>query len=86
MEKKKEKILLLSLKRQQQVEEMRRVKEYEMQRKREVEAMKQEEKLRKREEEKARRQAILESYRMKKQEEADKDVSFSLTTRFLLLV
>lgn len=74
MEKKKERILLQSLKRQQQVEESRRVKEMEMQHKKEAEAAKQEEKIRKREEEKARRQAILESYRLKKQEETDRDV------------
>lgn len=74
MEKKKERILMQSLKRQQQVEESRRKMEMETQRKRDIEAAKQEEKLRKREEEKARRQAILESYRMKKQEEMDKDV------------
>ncbi|CAL8144364.1 unnamed protein product [Orchesella dallaii] len=73
MEKKKERILLQSLKRQQAVEESRRVKEMETQRRRAEEEAKQEEKIRKREEEKARRQAILDSYRMKKQEETDKD-------------
>lgn len=66
---------MLSLKRQQQVEDSRRVKELEAQRKRDEVAMKEEEKLRKREDEKARRQAILESYRMKKQEDMEKDVS-----------
>jgi len=86
MEKKKERILMLSLKRQQQVEDSRRVKEMEMQRKRDEEAMKQEEKLRKREEEKARRQAILETYRMKKQDEMEKDVSWSLCTGLLIYV
>lgn len=73
MEKKKERILLLSLKRQQQAEEARRVKEMELMRKREDEAAKADEKMRKREEEKARKQAILESYRLKKQEEMEKD-------------
>ncbi|CAG7719003.1 unnamed protein product [Allacma fusca] len=73
MEKKKERILLLSLKRQQQAEESRRIKEMEMMRKKEDEAAKADEKIRKREEEKARKQAILESYRLKKQEENEKD-------------
>lgn len=75
MEKKKERILLQSLKRQQQVEELRRVKEMERVRKMDEDAIKQEEKLRKKEDEKARRQAILESYRLKKQEDVEKDVS-----------
>lgn len=78
MEKKKERILMQSLRRQQQVEDSRRVKEMETLRRKEEEARKQEEKLRKREEEKARRQAILESYRLKKQEEMEKDVRFRL--------
>jgi hypothetical protein len=81
MEKKKERILLQSLKRQQQVEDLRRLKEVEKQEKQDQEAMKQEEKFRKKEEEKARRQAILESYRLKKAEDMDKDVSL-LRTRF----
>ncbi len=63
-----------SLKRQQQVEELRRRKEMDRQIKIEEDEIKQDEKLRKKEEEKARRQAILESYRLKKQEEMDKDV------------
>jgi len=75
MEKKKEKILLQSLRRQQISEEQRRRKEYELQRKKELEAAKAEEKERRKEEEKARKQAILESYRLKKLEENDKDVS-----------
>jgi predicted ATP-dependent protease len=71
MEKKKEKILLLSLKRQQAAEDQRRVKEYELQRRKDEEAAKAEEKERKKEDEKARKQAILESYRLKKQEELE---------------
>jgi hypothetical protein len=71
MEKKKEKILLLSLRRQQAAEDQRRVKEYELQRRKDEEAAKAEEKERKKEDEKARKQAILESYRLKKQEELE---------------
>ncbi|XP_035706191.1 patronin isoform X5 [Folsomia candida] len=88
MEKKKERILLQSLKRRRVVEELRQRKETERQLKLEEEEMKQDEKLRKKEEEKARRQAILESYRLKKQEEMDKDskgweVQENSTKRFM---
>ena len=75
MEKKKEKIMLLSLQRRQQQEEMKQVKEQEAQRRREVEKLKQEERERKKEEERMRRTAILEQYKLKKAiEEAEREV------------
>ncbi|XP_076064083.1 calmodulin-regulated spectrin-associated protein patronin isoform X3 [Oratosquilla oratoria] len=74
MEKKKELLMLKSLRRKQEQEETRRVKEYEAQEKRNLEKMKEEEKIRKKEEEKSRREAILERYKIKKAiEEAEKE-------------
>ena len=72
---KKEKILMLSLQRRQQQEEMKARKEMEAARRREIEKMKEEDKARKKEEEKARRAAILEQYKLKKAiEEAEREV------------
>ncbi|KAK8401530.1 hypothetical protein O3P69_001012 [Scylla paramamosain] len=74
MERKKERLMMLSMKRKQEQEEARLRKEMEAQEKREAEKLKEEEKLRKKEEEKARRQMILERYKIKKaMEEAEKE-------------
>ena len=76
MERKKEKILLQSLRRKQEQEEARQRKEQEAQKRKEEERFKEEEKQRKKEEEKARRAIILEQYKIKKaMEEAEKEVS-----------
>jgi calmodulin-regulated spectrin-associated protein len=75
MERKKERIMLLSLQRRQQQEEMKQHKEQESQRRREMEKLKQEERERKKEEERLRRAAILEQYKLKKAiEEAEREV------------
>lgn len=74
MEKKKERIMLLSLQRRQQQEEMKARKEMEAHQRREAEKMKEEEKLRKKEDERIRRQAILEQHKLKKAlEEAERE-------------
>ncbi|KAK3922426.1 Patronin, partial [Frankliniella fusca] len=74
MERKKERIMLLSLQRRQQQEEMKARKEMEAQQRRESEKMKEEEKARKKEEERIRRQAILEQHKLKKAlEEAERE-------------
>lgn len=79
MERKKERIMLLSLQRRQQQEEMKQHKEQEAQRRRELEKLKQEERERKKEEERLRRAAILEQYKLKKAiEEAEREVGESL--------
>jgi hypothetical protein len=76
MERKKERIMLLSLQRRQQQEEMKQHKEQEAQHRRELEKLKQEERERKKEEERLRRAAILEQYKLKKAiEEAEREVS-----------
>lgn len=66
MERKKEKIMLLSLQRRQQQEEAKARKEIEAMQRREKEREKQEERDRKREEQVARRAAILEQHKYKK--------------------
>ncbi|KAK2582392.1 hypothetical protein KPH14_004717 [Odynerus spinipes] len=66
MERKKERIMLLSLQRRQQQEEMKERKEAEAQARREQEKLKAEERARKKEEERQRRAAILEQYKVKK--------------------
>ncbi|XP_042858779.1 patronin-like isoform X2 [Penaeus japonicus] len=74
MEKKKERLMMLSMKRKQEQEEARRKKEMEAQERKEAEKFKEEEKQRKKEEEKARREVILERYKIKKaMEEAEKE-------------
>ncbi|XP_069685522.1 patronin isoform X3 [Periplaneta americana] len=74
MERKKERIMLLSLQRRQQQEELKQHKEQEAQRRREIEKLKQEERERKKEEERLRRAAILEQYKLKKAiEEAERE-------------
>lgn len=74
MERRKERIMLLSLQRRQQQEEMKARKEMESQQKREAEKFKEEEKARKKEEERIRRQAILEQHKLKKAlEEAERE-------------
>lgn len=74
MERKKEKIMLLSLQRRQQQEEAKARKEEEAMKRREQEQEKDEEKLRKKEEQMARRAIILEQHRLKKAlEEAERE-------------
>lgn len=76
MERKKEKILLLSLQRRQLQEEIKNQKELEAQIRKEKAKEKEEIKLRKKEQEKQRRAEILEQYRIKKAiEEAEREVS-----------
>ncbi|XP_049545528.1 patronin isoform X5 [Anopheles darlingi] len=74
MERKKEKIMLLSLQRRQQAEEAKARKEIEAMQRREKEREKEEERARKKEEQFARRQAILEAHKIKKAiEEAERE-------------
>lgn len=74
MEKRKEKIMLLSLQRRQQQEETKARKEIEAMQRKEQEVCKDEEKARKKEEQMARRQQILEQHRLKKAvEEAERE-------------
>jgi len=83
MERKKERIMLLSLQRRQQQEEMKQHKEQEAQHRRELEKLKQEERERKKEEERLRRAAILEQYKLKKAiEEAEREVQESILTTY----
>jgi calmodulin-regulated spectrin-associated protein len=78
MERKKEKILMQSLRRKQQQEEARQRKEQEALQRKEEERAKEEEKQRKKEDEKARRAIIFEQYKIKKaMEEAEKEVRHS---------
>lgn len=75
MERKKEKILMQSMRRKQQQEELRQRKEQEALQRKEEERAKEEEKQRKKEDEKARRAIIFEQYKIKKaMEEAEKEV------------
>merc|ERR1719422_2777508 len=67
MQRKKERIMMQSLRRKQEAEENRIRLDAEARLKREEEAKKEEEKLRKKEEEKLRREAILEQFKMKKE-------------------
>ncbi|XP_076279733.1 calmodulin-regulated spectrin-associated protein patronin isoform X22 [Lasioglossum baleicum] len=74
MERKKERIMLLSLQRRQQQEEMKERKEAEAQTRREQEKAKAEERARKKEEERKRRAEILEQHKVKKAiEEAERE-------------
>lgn len=74
MERKKEKILMQSMRRKQQQEELRQRKEQEALQRKEEERAKEEEKQRKKEDEKARRAIIFEQYKIKKaMEEAEKE-------------
>ncbi|XP_017797663.1 PREDICTED: patronin isoform X5 [Habropoda laboriosa] len=74
MERKKERIMLLSLQRRRQQEELKERKEVEAQARREQEKLKAEEKARKKEEERQRRAAILEQHKVKKAiEEAERE-------------
>lgn len=70
MERKKEKIMLLSLQRRQQQEEAKAQKEIEVMNRREREQEKEDEKARKKEEQMSRRAQILEQHRLKKAIEA----------------
>lgn len=74
MERKKEKIMLLSLQRRQQQEEAKARKEIEIMQRRETDQEKDEERARKKEEQMARRAQILEQHRLKKAiEEAERE-------------
>ncbi|XP_058832170.1 patronin-like isoform X6 [Topomyia yanbarensis] len=74
MERRKEKIMLLSLQRRQQAEEAKARKEIDAMQRREKEREKEEERARKKEEQFARRQAILEAHKLKKAiEEAERE-------------
>ena len=76
MQRKKERIMMQSLRRKQQAEENRIKAEDESRKRREDEKEKEEEKMRKKEEEKMRRDTILEQHRLKKdQEKAEDEVS-----------
>lgn len=66
MERKKEKIMLLSLQRRQQQEEAKARKEIDAMQRREREREKEEERVRKKEDQVARRAAILEQHKYKK--------------------
>ncbi|KAF2367765.1 CKK domain [Trinorchestia longiramus] len=77
MERKKQRLMILSMKRKQQQEEMKRAKELEAEQRREREKDVEERKLRKKEEEKQRREMILERHRIKKAiEEAEKEGTY----------
>ncbi|XP_043271274.1 patronin isoform X9 [Venturia canescens] len=74
MERRKERIMLLSLQRRQQQEELKERKELEAQTRREQEKLKEETRAKKKEEEKQRRAAILEQHKLKKAiEEAERE-------------
>lgn len=74
MERKKEKIMLLSLQRRQQQEEAKARKEHEAMQRREREREKNEERERRKAEQAARAQAILEAHKLKKAiEEAERE-------------
>lgn len=74
MERKKEKIMLLSLQRRQQQEEAKARKEIEVMQRRERDQEKDEERARKKEEQMSRRAQILEQHRLKKAvEEAERE-------------
>lgn len=74
MERKKEKIMLLSLQRRQQQEETKARKEIEAMQRREREREKDDERTRRKEEQAARRQIILEQHKLKKAiEEAERE-------------
>ncbi|XP_044012455.1 patronin isoform X4 [Aphidius gifuensis] len=74
MERKKEKIMMLSLQRRQQQEELKERKEAEIQARRDKEKMKEEERARKKEEDRQRRAIILEQHKLKKAiEEAERE-------------
>ena len=77
MQRKKERIMLQSLRRKQQGEENRLRKLEEERLKKEAEAAKEEERNRKKEEEKARKEAILEQHKLKKEmDRAEEEVHY----------
>lgn len=80
MQRKKEKIMMQSLRRKQQAEENRIRREEEAKMKEIEERLREEEKVRKKEEEKARRDAILEQHRLKKEAEKMQDQVLALGT------
>ena len=85
MQRKKERIMMQSLRRKQQAEENKSRIDAEARRKREEEAMKEEEKLRKKEEERLRKEAILEQFKMKKEMEKCEEEVGSFYTRILII-
>lgn len=84
MERKKEKIMLLSLQRRQQQEETKARKEIEAMQRREREREKEDERVRKREEQAARRAAILEQHKLKKAIEEAEQKGISLDRNELM--
>jgi len=76
MQRKKEKIMMQSLRRKQQGEENRLRKLEEERLKKEAEAAKEEERNRKKEEEKARKEAILEQHKLKKEMDRAEEEGF----------
>lgn len=84
MERKKEKIMLLSLQRRQQQEEAKARKEIDAMQRREKEREKEEERVRKREEQAARRAAILEQHKLKKAIEEAEQKGITLDRNDLL--
>ena len=78
MERKKERILMASLRRQQKIEEARERKEAEAQARKELELRKEEERLKRKEDQALKRAQILEQHKLKKaMEDDEKEVSFS---------
>lgn len=86
MERKKEKIMLLSLQRRQQQEEVKARKEIETMQRREKEREKEEERLRKREEQASRRAVILEQHKLKKAIEEAEQKGITLDKADLMLL
>ena len=91
MQKKKERIMMQSLRRKQQGEENRLRKLEEERLKKEEEAAKEEERNRKKEEERAKREAILAQHKLKKEmDRAEEEVNFIfwlfIYTKFLQCV
>lgn len=84
MERKKEKIMLLSLQRRQQQEEAKARKEIQAMQRREKEREKEDERVRKREEQAARRAAILEQHKLKKAIEEAEQKGIALDRNDLL--
>ena len=85
MQRKKERIMMQSLRRKQQGEENRLRKLEDERLKKEDEARKEDERNRKKEEEKARKEAILEQHKLKKEmDRAEEEVSFIMVWGQLL--
>ncbi len=83
MQRKKERIMMQSLRRKQRQEENRLRREEESRIREQEDKDREEEKVRKKEEEKARRDAILEQHRMKKEMEKAMEERVSYCNRFI---